>query len=309
MTDPNTPANAAHITIALCTYNGEAHLRAQLESYLDQHHTNWSLWVSDDGSSDATLEIIQQFAREHGAEHPVRVIEGPRKGVVSNYLSLLCHTDFPAGITALSDQDDIWLPEKLDHALSSLQITDTPCLYGAQNIHVDNDMTKIGSSNTGNATPHFANALVQNIVSGHSAVLSPTALELVRKAGVPEGIPYHDWWLYLLITAAGGQVVVDGRPTVLYRQHAANLMGAHNGWRATFERGMQVLGTTYGSWLDANAKALQACNALLTPDARNALDSFASRPRSPLMLARLGVRRQGRFSTACVYLAALLRRI
>ena len=309
MSDSIPAAPAPRITIALCTFNGAGHLRAQLDSYLAQHHKDWSLWISDDGSTDATLEIIAEFARTHGAAHPVRVIDGPQKGVAANFLSLLCHPDFPAGFTALSDQDDVWHPEKLDYAVQRIGARTAPCLYGAQSVHVDDTLTPIGASSTRGATPGFPNALVQNIVSGHSAVLSPAALELVRRAGVVDHIPYHDWWLYLLVTGAGGDVIIDDRATLLYRQHAANLMGAHTGWRATWDRGMQVLGATFSGWLDANTAALQSCEALLTPSVRAALAEFAQPPRSPWMLARLGIRRQHLFGTACVYTAALLRRL
>lgn len=309
MSDNIPAAQAPHITIALCTFNGAAHLREQLDSYLAQHHTNWSLWISDDGSTDGTLEVIAEFTRDHGTAHPVRVVKGPQQGVAANYLSLLCHPDFPAGITALSDQDDVWFPEKLDHALQHIGTQAALCLYGAQSVHVDDTLTPIGASSTRGATPSFPNALVQNIVSGHSAVLSPAALQLVRRAGVVGGIPYHDWWLYLLVTGADGDVIIDDRATLFYRQHTKNLMGAHTGWRATWDRGMQVLGRTFRSWLNANTAALQSCETVLTPAARATLAGFAIRPRSPWRLARLGIRRQRLFSTACVYLAVSLSRL
>ncbi len=309
MSDSTPAAQAPHITIALCTFNGAAHLREQLDSYLAQHHANWSLWISDDGSTDGTLEVIAEFARTHGTAHPVRVVEGPQKGVAANYLSLLCHPDFPAGLTALSDQDDVWFPEKLDYALQHIGTQTGPCLYGAQSVHVDDSLTPIGASSTRGATPGFPNALVQNIVSGHSAVLSPAALQLVRRAGVVRGIPYHDWWLYLLVTGASGAVVIDDRAILFYRQHADNLMGAHTGWRATWDRGMQLLDSTFRGWLDANTTALMSCDAVLCADARETLAGFAQSPRRPWVLARLGVRRQRPFSTACVYLAASLNRL
>lgn len=307
----NTPATTPppHITIALCTYNGAAHLRAQLDSYLVQDHSNWSLWVSDDGSVDETRAILQDFGRSHGDRHPLRVIDGPKRGVAANYLSLLCHPEFPAGMTALSDQDDIWHAHKLSRAVERMQDAAQPWLYGAQSVHVDDTLTPIGTSSTKGAVPAFENALVQNIISGHSAVLSPQALALVRQAGVPQGIPYHDWWLYLLVSGAGGHVVVDEAETLLYRQHDGNLMGAHGGWRSTVARLSQVFGTTYAGWLDANTAALSDCADLLTPQARKTLARFAPRPRTARSLRQAGIHRQGRVGTACVTLAAALRRL
>ena len=309
MTDNSHIAAMPHITIALCTFNGAKHLRAQLNSYLAQHHTNWSLWVSDDGSEDETLEIISAFSQQHGTLHPVRVVKGPQKGVAANYLSLLCHPGFPAGFTALSDQDDVWQPEKLNYALQHMTCHAAPCLYGAQSVHVDDALNPIGRSSTRGARPSFSNALVQNVVSGHSAVLSPSALKLVRRAGVVADIPYHDWWLYLLLAGAGGRIVIDDRATLLYRQHSTNLMGAHIGWRATLERAMQVLGPTFRGWLDANIKALNTCGAVLTPEAQAILAGVSSNPRTPWQLARFGIRRQTFLGTAYIYLASITFRL
>lgn len=302
------PSNVPHVTIALCTFNGAAHLHAQLDSYLAQDHTNWSLWVSDDGSRDETRTILAAFARKHGAAHHVRIIDGPARGVAANFLSLLCHPDFPAGPVALSDQDDVWLPEKLARAVAMTDAGKGLCLYGAQSIHVDDQLTPIGGSATRGAVPSFANALVQNIISGHSAFLSEAVVALVRRAGVRD-VPYQDWWLYVLVTGAGGRVIVDDQAVVLYRQHAGNLMGAHSGWRATMMRITQVFGTTYARWLDDNTTALSDAAQLLTSENRAVLAQFAPRPRRLRPLRQLGIHRQGRLGTMCLYLAAVLRRL
>lgn len=308
MSNQHHPLSLPHITIALCTFNGAAHLRAQLESYLTQNHINWSLWISDDGSTDTTIDILKCFAKTH-ENHSVRIIKGPKRGVAANFMTLLCHPDFPKGPVALSDQDDIWKPDKLARALQRIEGPKDLCLYGAQSIHVDNTLHPIGASSTRDSLPSFENALVQNIISGHSAVLSAPALALVREAGIPNGIPYQDWWLYQLITGAGGRVIVDDHATLFYRQHANNVMGAHTGWQASLIRATQVMGPTYLGWLDANTSALQACSHLLSPTSRATLDHFTLQPRTARNLARHSIHRQKRFGTVCLYLAAALRRI
>lgn len=82
-------------TILLCTYQGERHLPAQLESYLAQTYKAWDLWVSDDGSRDATRALIEAFRAEAGPDRTVRIITGPGQGATRNFLSLLCHPDLP----------------------------------------------------------------------------------------------------------------------------------------------------------------------------------------------------------------------
>lgn len=300
------------VTIALCTRNGAAHLEEQLASYIAQDHDAWDLWVSDDGSTDATRGMIDRFAARHGAGRAIRVIEGPCAGVAANFLSLLCHPDLPAQPVALSDQDDVWHPEKLSLGLAGLTGAG-PCLYGAQSTHTDADLVPIGTSR-GGGVPGFGNALVQNIVSGHSAMLDTAALALVRRAGVPRGIPYHDWWLYQLVSGAGGTVVVRPERVLLYRQHGRNAMGSHRGLGARRMRMGQAFRRVYGNWIAANTEALRAVAPLLTAEARAVLHDLETHPPRPGLararaFARHGVRRQGHRGTVFLYMAALAGRV
>tara|TARA_R110002020_G_scaffold358985_2_gene571731 strand:- start:59 stop:976 length:918 start_codon:yes stop_codon:yes gene_type:complete len=299
----------SRVTIALCTRNGAAHLRAQLDSYAAQSHGDWDLWVSDDGSTDATREILSDFAARHGAGRSIRILDGPQQGVAANFLSLLCHPDLPAQPVALSDQDDLWLPEKLSLGLRDLA-GETPTLYGAQSIHVDSDLTPIGRS-LGGGVPSFGNALVQNIVSGHSAMLNAAALGLVRRAGVPVGIPYHDWWLYQLITGAGGTVVVRPDAVLLYRQHGDNAMGSHQGVRATLTRLRQVFGTTFGGWVMANVRALRETGVMTSASETvlNALETHKTPFARLRSFRRHRLVRQGRLGTAALHLSVALGRV
>ena len=304
------PAPSPRVTIALCTRNGDAHLAAQLASYVHQTHIAWDLWVSDDGSTDTTRDILTAFARDHGAGREIRILGGPQCGVATNFLSLLCHPELPHQPVALSDQDDVWLPEKLSLGLAEL-VGDTPTLYGAQSVHVDDTLTAIGRS-MGGGVPSFSNALVQNIVSGHSAMLNSAALSLVRRAGIPRAIPYHDWWLYQLITGASGQVVVRPDAVLLYRQHGANAMGSHQGMRAALRRVAQIFGGTFGDWMAANTSALHEVSHLLTPQAYAILAALQTHAPGAARLNAFrtySIARQGRMGTAALYLATLLGRV
>lgn len=307
------------ITILLCTCNGAAHLAAQLASYLQQDHADWDLWVSDDGSTDATGAILEAFRREHGQGRDIRLLRGPGQGGAMNFLSLLCHPDLPPGPVALSDQDDVWMPHKLSRALDLLERCGPVALYGGQSLHTDAGLRVIGRSDLPSRAPSFRNALMQNIVSGHSATLSAGGLALVRRAGMPQTgipgvpVPYQDWWLYQLISGAGGDVVIDAEPVLYYRQHGGNVMGAHQGPRATLQRVTMVLRRAYGGWIAANLAALSRAEAVLTPDNRRLLAALRvvrsrSGPVRAFGYARLGLHRQGRLMTACLYLAAAFGR-
>lgn len=308
----NAAAPAPRITILLCTRNGAAHLEEQLRSYLAQDCPAWDLWVSDDGSTDGSRAILQAFRDAHGGGRRIRLLDGPGQGGTANFLSLLTRPDLPPGPVALSDQDDLWLPHKLSRALRALAGAPGMTLYGAQSLHADRDLRIIGRSRPPRRPPSFGNALVQNIVSGHSAVLSPGALDLVRRAGSQPGLPYHDWWLYQLVSGAGGQVLIDAEPVLRYRQHEGNVMGAHRGAAASLARIGALFGRGYGGWLAANRAALWRVRDLLLPEHRDLLARISAAPPGParaMAMMRQGVRRQGGAATAALWLAAGLGRI
>lgn len=303
------------VTILLCTANGARFLPEQLASFLEQSHEDWSLWISDDNSTDDSRAIIEDFRDTHKKTHDIRLLDGPGQGAAANFMSLLCHPNLPPGLVALSDQDDIWLPNKLERAISRLAEVDPACpaLYGAQSVHVDEDLNPIGASRLPYRPPSLTNALAQNIVSGHSATLNQAAHLLVRQAALPAGIAYHDWWLYQLISGAGGRVLIDEVQVLLYRQHTTNVLGAHRGWRARLDRLLMVFGGEYGRWIEANTAALEQAETVLTERNREILVNLcAGLGRGPLSLPylmRAGVHRQTRAETALFYLAAALGRI
>ena len=107
------------VAILLGTYNGEKFLEAQLDSLEAQSVTNWTLYVSDDGSTDATLDIIHRYQSKWGTDK-IRYRLGPQKGFAQNFLSLACDTSIKADYYAFCDQDDVWLPEKLSIALEHI---------------------------------------------------------------------------------------------------------------------------------------------------------------------------------------------
>lgn len=308
---PEMPLSAnPRVLIALCTRNGARFLSEQLASYSAQDYPFWDLWVSDDGSDDATLEVVERWARRWQGQHDVHVLSGPQAGAATNFLTLLCHQDFPTGRpVALSDQDDIWHEHKLSRAMRKMAQAGghEMLLYGAQSLHVDAGLKRVGRSRPPRRPPSFANALTQNVVSGHSAVLSPAALDLARQAGIPHDIPFHDWWLYQLISGAGGRVWVDDAIVLSYRQHGANEMGAHRGVRASLSRLGQIAGGEYGRWIRANLSALSVVADKLTPQAREILDQLGH-GKAPLGMRRIrraGLVRQGRLANLALYLAAV----
>jgi hypothetical protein len=269
------------ITIVMATRNGAAHLDEQLDSIAQQTHAHWSLFVSDDGSTDATRAILADFARSH----PVRLVEGPRKGSAANFLSALCHPDLhhpdlPQDTTiALADQDDVWLPGKLSRGLRRMVSAgaDGPLLYAAESALADAQGRPFEISHPGRAQPSFAASLVQNLFGGHTTMFNTALLNLLRAAGPQPGLVFHDWWIYQIAAGAGARLVLDHAPMALYRQHGGNELGAsgRSGARARLGR---VLGGQWRGEMQAHAQALSRVSHLLTPEARVTLQGFLEAP-------------------------------
>ena len=262
-----------HLTVVLPTLNGAAYLQAQLESIAVQKRPPDLLLVSDDGSHDGTCEIVKTFA-DHA---PLQVVlcPGPRKGLAANMRSLLAIC--PAGYVALADQDDVWLPHKLSDACKQLACLIQPTLYAARRIVTDAQLNPCGLTRLPKGSPSFAHALHRNIAPGNTVVLNPAAQALMtRVIAQPTPLPaFHDWWLYQLITGAGGQVIFDPNPALLYRQHGQNLFGAALGIRAKIWRVRQRFDGTYADWRRRQYLTLHAQRSVLTPEAIQHLTRFA----------------------------------
>lgn len=299
------------VTIVMATRNGAAHLPEQLASIAAQSHAAWRLFVSDDGSNDQTIAILEEFSRDH----PVQIVAGPQSGAAANFLSALCHPDLPPGPVSLADQDDVWLRGKLARGLRRMAAApgNGPLIYAAESLLVDAALQPLRRSSANAAEPGFAAALCQNLFGGHTTMLNAEALALVRAAGLPQRLAYHDWWLYQLVAGAGGRLVLDPAPVARYRQHGANALGGSGGGRGAWRRMAQGLDGTWGAQMRVQAAALQAVSRLLTPAAREVLEGFldapAGGPARALRLYRLGLRRSSRAGTALMLAAACLGRL
>jgi glycosyltransferase involved in cell wall biosynthesis len=209
------------LSVAMCTYNGTAHLRQQLDSIAAQARRPDELVFCDDGSTDATISIVRDFAAD--APFPVHVhINSINLGVTANFFRAmeLCSSD----LIAFSDQDDVWLPHKLARAEKMIHQSTDPAgtLYCSRLQYVNASLVPLGLSPLPSAIG-FQNAIVENIATGCSVVFGSDVRRRILQAA-PADMMMHDWWAYL-VASAYGQVVYDETPTVLYRQHGGNVAG------------------------------------------------------------------------------------
>ncbi|NRP23394.1 UDP-Glc:alpha-D-GlcNAc-diphosphoundecaprenol beta-1,3-glucosyltransferase WfgD [Aliiroseovarius sp. xm-m-379] len=304
--------------ILLATYNGGKYLRAQLDSFLAQTNDQWDLLVSDDGSSDDTLEILTGFKAQVSGRHEVTLLPGPQKGCAQNFLSLIRHVPEGTGFLMFSDQDDVWLPEKIARAQAALAregSTHQPVLYAAGSLVSNESLTQSVKSPALRRAPSFGNALVQSIGGGNTMMLNGAATALLRAAAEDvDTIVVHDWWAYQMISGCGGKVIREQSHLLYYRQHGGNVIGANSSIRGKLYRLAFVAGRQFAQWNDTNIKALTASSHRLTPEAREALFQYGEARKGGVLhrlraLWKSGAARQTWKGTVALYLACIARKL
>jgi len=265
------------VAILLSTYNGESFLAAQLHSFLAQTHHAWTLYWRDDGSTDGSVRLVRDFATQAGEERCVFPQGGGSRQITRSFLALLQSARAgAAAYFAFSDQDDVWLPEKLARGIAALEKVPAgqPALYCAQRIVVDSELWRTGEPGPLRRRPGFPAALTQNIAPGCTMMLNRAAADLVLASEPPDTV-WHDWWCYVIVAAAGGHILADPTQTVLYRQHANNHVGEHRSW---WRRGIAAIRRGPGPFmrlLRQHVTTLQARPELLPPATRRQLAVIA----------------------------------
>lgn len=309
------PLRGGHVAILLCSYNGERFIREQLDSIWAQTYRNWKVWVSDDGSSDRTLEILSAYGQAWGVDR-LEVLRGPSRGFAANFLSLVCRPEIDADYFSYADQDDIWEKGKLMRALEQLKefSSDGPALYCSRTTLVDETGAPLGLSPLFTQRPDFRNALVQNVGGGNTMVFNAKARGILQIAGADLNVVAHDWWTYVAISAAGGRIIYDPQPTLLYRQHGGNLIGSNLGWSARLARVRLLMQGQLRRWIDANMAGIRRIAGSLPVAQQRIFQEFDdSRNGGPLRrlvgLKRSGVYRQTLAGNIGLIVAAFFKKL
>lgn len=272
---------APHVAIALSTFDGAAYLSAQLDSFVAQQGVDWTLYWRDDGSSDHTVALMEAFESGQGAGRCFRVDRSGHMGVTASYMTLLRFVAGAAGMerspdwVAFSDQDDVWLPGKLARGVALLGAEPRPALYCSRQVLVDGTLNRVGESEPILVPPGLGPALTQNVATGCTVILNAAAAALVA-GSTPPPPSLHDWWSYLVVAAAGGRIVADPEPTVLYRQHGANAVGAPPSKRRRAMAALQRGPGAFMKVLRAHVDGLREQPWLMNPDARTTVEAVSA---------------------------------
>ena len=220
------------IAILMATYNGEKYIREQLESILHQSNQEWELFIHDDGSADRTVEIISKYAEANPQR--IHVVEGEASGgAKKNFFYLMKNVSAP--YVMFSDQDDVWLKEKIEKTYEAIRRTekrtgkDKPVLAFTDLKVVDQELNTVAErmSKSQQLNPRrttFKESLIQNIVTGCTIMINRACAEKSLAVFDMDKIIMHDWWLALVASCFGEIVCVD-EPLILYRQHGDNSVG------------------------------------------------------------------------------------
>ena len=217
--------NKKNIQILLSTYNGESYLREQLDSFVAlDNYENVKVLIRDDGSTDSTVAILHEYGSKYGFE----IIEGKNLGLNASMYELLRHRDKECEYFSFSDQDDVWLKNKLSRGIAELKKleSDTPALYVACSYITDDELNIKGHTLIPKRKLSFYNAMIQNVCPGHAQICNKAFADVLAER-YSDGIMVFDYWCYLLASAVGS-VVFDKEPTTYYRQHTANAIGCEH---------------------------------------------------------------------------------
>ncbi len=277
------------VEVLLATYNGAAFVQAQVESVLAQQCVRVTVTARDDGSSDGTVGVLDGLAAESARRMTLLPAGAATGSAGGNFAELLRAST--GGYVALCDQDDVWQPGKLAASMERMRRLELVHGAGAP-LLVFTDLAVVDEALRPVATSLWANnridprdvrrlgrLLGENVVTGCTCLLNRAMVDLAMR--MPRGAVMHDHWIALLACTLGRAAWL-ATPTVLYRQHGANAVGAaavDTSVAGTVRRGVSGVERRRAvrAQLETQARAfLDIYASLLSPVQRETLTAYGS---------------------------------
>ena len=301
------------ISILLCSFNGERFIKEQINSIRKQSYSNWHLFISDDGSTDNTVEIIQSIIKN---SKKMSLLKGPKEGFAKNFAFVTSKKEVIADYYAWSDQDDIWLEHKFERALEKLKGVDPgiPAVYCSRTIITNIEGEELRLSKKQNKKPAFENALVESIAGGNTMIFNESARLLFNKSVRNLEITSHDWLMYILTTGVNGVLYYDNEPSIKYRQHDLNLIGSNNSINQMKKRLVLLFKGALKQNVFKNAAPLNNIRNELTEKNKKIYKKFyggllKNGISKIIILMKLRIRRQSIMETIALYFAMLFDKL
>ena len=218
--------NIPKICVLMSTYNGMAYIEEQIESILSEKNCDVHLLVRDDGSTDATLDILKSYEKKGSL---TLISDNINLGPAKSFLKLLEMAP-DDGYYAFSDQDDCWNSDKLERALEMLtqaEENNMPLVYYSNSDVVDQNLNSTGKKvYSGKQKPTLERVLCGYGIQGCTMVLNKALRDIFLSVDMSkERIGMHDFFLCDLCMVCGGKILYDDFSTMKYRQHESNVVG------------------------------------------------------------------------------------
>ena len=219
--------NNLNVKIIMCTYNGEEYINQQLQSLKNQSFTNWSLYIYDDISTDNTINKINFFKKSNPSININISINKSRLGFYNNFIQAIKSKTKQFDLILLSDQDDFWLPNKIERCLEHYYFPNKPFFYFSRRIICSSKLTELWISPKKSNYP-WSNyhGFFQNLAGGNTIAFNKIFLDYFNNHKIIHNHYVHDWELFSLAIANNEcKIIFDKDATILYRQHSKAAIG------------------------------------------------------------------------------------
>lgn len=258
------------ITILMSTYNGSKFLNEQIESLRNQIDVRASIIVRDDGSTDNTIDILETYQKQG----VLKWYTGQNLRPAKSFMNLLFGAP-DSEYYAFSDQDDVWMPEKLSIAIEKIKDIQGPALYCSDTLLVDSFLQILRPGGI-KADGTFVESLISNPVTGCTMVFNKALRDIVCQYQ-PQTIDMHDWWIYRICMAVDGSFVFDTVPHIQYRQHENNVIGGQGSkWHRFMRHLNYFLHPTEGIRFTMAKELQKGFSPLLSDENKKVLDMITS---------------------------------
>ena len=225
--------NTATVAILLATYNSADYLSQQLDSLFDQTYKDWHIFIHDDGSTDSTLDVVNNYAAKYG-KITVLIDDKKKLGATFNFVHILNNVN--SRYYMFCDHDDVWLPNKIAITVEEIGKIEAKYPQKAVLVHtdlqvVDKDLTCISSSLWQHAqiNPRLLKqkefALVSYFATGCTMGFNAIAKKELAIDFPNDKYFLHDAWIALQAVYKDAIIVSVDEPTILYRLHGNNAAG------------------------------------------------------------------------------------
>lgn len=212
------------VCILMSTYNGEKYLSQQIDSIMNQTYKDIELFIRDDGSSDKTIQILEEYSRKF--KSIIRFTLGENIGPAQSFLKLI-ELAPDADFYMFSDQDDYWLDNKVEKAIDSIKKFESIAMYYSNVTPVDYNLKKLSKNDiflTGETDLYTL--LIRNEIIGCTICINKLLKEIIIDLGLPNKMIMHDHWIGLVNAVFNGNAIFDKESYILYRQHNSNVVGS-----------------------------------------------------------------------------------